>query len=137
MKRNEISACVRPARVALRAGETAPFVFLAASTGARCVAPDLPPWPSAHVGYPPGRMLGSPLRKPAGRNKRSALRRTVVMLPQPKYRRAFVPGGCWFFTINLLERRRRLLTDHIDALREALRLLRLRAPRAGGSTGSS
>jgi putative transposase len=59
------------------------------------------------------------------------------MLPQPKYRRAFVPGGCWFFTINLLERRRRLLTDHIDALREALRLLRLRAPRAGGSTGSS
>ena len=21
------------------------------------------------------------------------------------YRRAFVPGGCWFFTVNLLERR--------------------------------
>jgi len=24
----------------------------------------------------------------------------------PNYRRAFVPGGCWFFTVNLLERRR-------------------------------
>jgi hypothetical protein len=23
----------------------------------------------------------------------------------PNYRRAFVPGGCWFFTVNLLERR--------------------------------
>jgi putative transposase len=27
----------------------------------------------------------------------------------PNYRRAFVPGGCWFFTVNLLERRRTLL----------------------------
>jgi putative transposase len=24
----------------------------------------------------------------------------------PNYRRAFVPGGCWFFTVNLLDRRR-------------------------------
>ena len=40
----------------------------------------------------------------------------------PNYRRAFVPGGCWFFTVNLLDRRRRLLTDHIDALRAATRL---------------
>jgi putative transposase len=39
----------------------------------------------------------------------------------PNYRRAFAPGGCWFFTVNLLDRRRRLLTDHIDALREATR----------------
>ena len=36
------------------------------------------------------------------------------------YRRAFVPGGCWFFTVNLLERRRTLLVDHITALREAV-----------------
>jgi putative transposase len=37
----------------------------------------------------------------------------------PKYRRAFVPGGCWFFTVNLLERRNTLLVDHIAILREA------------------
>jgi putative transposase len=37
----------------------------------------------------------------------------------PNYRRAFVPGGCWFFTVNLLERRQTLLLDHIDALRDA------------------
>ena len=43
-------------------------------------------------------------------------------IAMPNYRRAFVPGGCWFFTVNLLDRRRRLLTDHIDALREATRL---------------
>jgi putative transposase len=46
----------------------------------------------------------------------------------PNYRRAFVPGGCWFFTVNLLDRRRRLLTDHIDALREATRLTQTRHP---------
>ena len=38
----------------------------------------------------------------------------------PNYRRAFVPGGCWFFTVNLLERRKSLLVDRIDALREAV-----------------
>lgn len=35
----------------------------------------------------------------------------------PDYRRAWVPGGTYFFTVNLLERRRRLLVEHIDALR--------------------
>jgi REP-associated tyrosine transposase len=39
----------------------------------------------------------------------------------PNYRRAFVPGGCWFFTVNLLDRRKALLTDHIDSLRSAIR----------------
>jgi putative transposase len=38
----------------------------------------------------------------------------------PNYRRAFVPGGCWFFTVNLLDRRRTLLVDHIEILREAV-----------------
>jgi putative transposase len=38
----------------------------------------------------------------------------------PNYRRAFVPGGCWFFTVNLLDRRSRLLVEHIDALRTAV-----------------
>lgn len=38
----------------------------------------------------------------------------------PNYRRAFVPGGCWFFTVNLLERRQTLLVDHVAALRDAI-----------------
>jgi len=38
----------------------------------------------------------------------------------PNYRRAIVPGGCFFFTVNLLERRKTLLVDHIAMLREAI-----------------
>ena len=37
------------------------------------------------------------------------------------YRRNFLPGGAFFFTVNLAERRLRLLTDQIDALRRAFR----------------
>ncbi len=44
------------------------------------------------------------------------------------YRRALVPGGCWFFTVNLLDRRCRLLMDNIDALRAATRLTQTRHP---------
>ncbi|WP_150052063.1 REP-associated tyrosine transposase [Methylomonas rhizoryzae] len=39
----------------------------------------------------------------------------------PNYRRVFVAGGCYFFTVNLLERRLTLLTDHIDLLRDSVR----------------
>jgi putative transposase len=46
----------------------------------------------------------------------------------PNYRRAFVPGGCWFFTANLLDRRSRLLTDEIETLREATRRTLKRHP---------
>jgi putative transposase len=46
----------------------------------------------------------------------------------PNYRRAFVPGGCWFFTVNLLERRRTLLVDHADALRAAFEQTRRTYP---------
>jgi putative transposase len=42
----------------------------------------------------------------------------------PNYRRAFVPGGCWFFTVNLLERRQTLLVDRIAILREAVAAIR-------------
>ncbi|ABD89607.1 REP-associated tyrosine transposase [Rhodopseudomonas palustris] len=38
----------------------------------------------------------------------------------PNYRRAFIPGGCWFFTVNLLERRATLLVDHVSILRDAI-----------------
>jgi len=43
----------------------------------------------------------------------------------PNYGRAFVPGGCWFFTVNLLDRRQTLLVDHIETLREAVAATRL------------
>jgi putative transposase len=42
----------------------------------------------------------------------------------PNYRRSFVAGGCYFFTVNLLERQRTLLTDHIDLLRDSVRRVR-------------
>jgi len=37
------------------------------------------------------------------------------------YRRCRIPGGTFFFTVNLADRRRRLLIDHIDTLRTAFR----------------
>ncbi len=46
----------------------------------------------------------------------------------PDYRRNLVPGGTYFFTVNLLERRKRLLVDEVDALREAVRLARAKRP---------
>lgn len=46
----------------------------------------------------------------------------------PDDRRNRVPGGTYFLTLNLLDRDSRLLTDHIDALRIAVRNIRTRAP---------
>ena len=46
----------------------------------------------------------------------------------PNYRRAFIPGGCWFCTVNLLERRQTLLVDHIATLREAIAKTRQSRP---------
>src|SRR5256714_2460357 len=46
----------------------------------------------------------------------------------PNYHRAFVLGGCWFFTVNLLERRRTLLVDHIDSLRDSVASTRHKYP---------
>jgi putative transposase len=48
----------------------------------------------------------------------------------PDYRRFRVPGGAYFFTIDLLERRSDLLVRHIDALREAVRRTPLEWPLA-------
>jgi REP-associated tyrosine transposase len=44
------------------------------------------------------------------------------------YRRNFIAGGSFFFTVNLAERRRHLLTEHIDELRDAFRRVRRRHP---------
>ncbi len=46
----------------------------------------------------------------------------------PDYRRNRVPGGTFFFTVNLRNRRASLLVTQIDALREAVRRARARAP---------
>jgi putative transposase len=40
------------------------------------------------------------------------------------YRRCRIPGGTYFFTVNLADRRQSLLTEHIDALRGAFREVR-------------
>jgi putative transposase len=40
-------------------------------------------------------------------------------LRMPNYRRAWVAGGCWFFTVNLLDRCSTQLIERIDALRDA------------------
>jgi putative transposase len=44
------------------------------------------------------------------------------------YRRNFIPGGTYFFTVNLASRRSRLLTEHIDSLRNAFRYVKARHP---------
>ena len=46
----------------------------------------------------------------------------------PDYRRNRVPGGTYFFTVNQLDRRRRLLIEHIEVLRSAMRGVRNRQP---------
>jgi putative transposase len=46
----------------------------------------------------------------------------------PNYRRAFVPGGTWFYTVNLLNRRQKLLIDHVDALRSAFEITQQKYP---------
>jgi REP-associated tyrosine transposase len=46
----------------------------------------------------------------------------------PNYRRAFVPGGCWFFTVNLLDRSEPLLVNHIVLLRESVTRTRSKYP---------
>ena len=46
----------------------------------------------------------------------------------PDYRRHRVPGGTYFFTVNLRDRRCDLLTAEIDRLRAAIRQTRTRHP---------
>ena len=47
----------------------------------------------------------------------------------PDYRRNRIPGGCYFFTVNLLERHRNtLLTDEIQMLRAVVKQTKDRHP---------
>lgn len=45
-----------------------------------------------------------------------------------RYRRADVKGGTYFFTINLAQRHLRLLLDHVDILRTAVKTVKQRHP---------
>ncbi len=44
------------------------------------------------------------------------------------YRRHYLPGGTWFFTVNLQNRRSDLLTRHIDTLRAATQYVKRTKP---------
>ena len=46
----------------------------------------------------------------------------------PEYRRLRIPGGRYFFTVNLVDRKSRLLTDRVADLRHAVRRVRALAP---------
>ncbi|QWF71347.1 transposase [Methylomonas paludis] len=47
----------------------------------------------------------------------------------PDYRRYRIPGGCYFFTVNLLERsQNNLLVRHIDNLRKSVQATRKKRP---------
>jgi len=45
-----------------------------------------------------------------------------------RYRRAIVPGGTYFFTLNLADRDSALLVSHIDHLRQAFKQVKQRHP---------
>ena len=51
-----------------------------------------------------------------------------MLVNMSNYRRAQVPGGTFFFTVNLLDRRRHLLVDHVDTLKAAFRAVRATRP---------
>ncbi len=44
------------------------------------------------------------------------------------YRRNRILGGTYFFTVNLLDRRERLLVEHVHAFRDAVRKVRAQHP---------
>ena len=48
----------------------------------------------------------------------------LYTLLMPNYRRNRIPGGTYFFTVNLLERKSHLLVEHIDELRTAVHTTR-------------
>ena len=46
----------------------------------------------------------------------------------PDYRRYRIPGGCYFFTVNLLDRNQSLLVNQIDLLRESVKIVKQKHP---------
>ena len=45
-----------------------------------------------------------------------------------RYRRAQIPGGTYFFTVNLADRSSRLLVEQVATLRDAVRSVKSRHP---------
>jgi len=45
-----------------------------------------------------------------------------------RYRRASLPGASYFFTVNLAERKSRLLVEHVDVLRDSVRSVKTTHP---------
>ena len=45
-----------------------------------------------------------------------------------QYRRANHKGGCYFFTVNIAERNRSLLIDHVDNLRACMKKVQQEHP---------
>src|SRR5206468_7696223 len=62
---------------------------------------------------------------PVVRMERSAIRESLAMV---RYRRNLHPGGTFFFTVTLDDRRSSALTDHADKLRAAFRVTRTERP---------
>ena len=86
--------------------------------GLRC-APSGPRIPDVQRPYlPPSRLGCSP-----DVTKRNPGRPHVVC-----YRRNFVPGGTFFFTVTLDDRRSSALVDHVEALRAAFQTTRAERP---------
>jgi putative transposase len=54
--------------------------------------------------------------------------RSRIVEHVPNYRRNQVEGGCFFFTVNLRDRRSKLFVAEIEALRTAVRAARARYP---------
>jgi len=46
----------------------------------------------------------------------------------PNYRRTYIEGGCWFFTVNLQNRRSNLFVDEIGKFRQAYSQVQNRHP---------
>ena len=59
---------------------------------------------------------------------REAFRPPYPLILMSEYRRLRVPGGMYFFTVNLLDRGSSLLTEHIGALRDAIRVAKASRP---------
>ncbi len=64
--------------------------------------------------------------------RRMALRLSALQFipgnPMPVYRRTYRPGGCWFFTVNLADRRKQTLVENIAVLMSAIRLVKRQRP---------
>jgi putative transposase len=84
-----------------------------------CIAPLLSPTAPANT---------TPLTNTPHQISLPILYRPAHNSPVPEYRRHRVAGATYFFTVNLLDRRSRLLTERIGILRQAVSRVRILMP---------